>query len=164
VLTQNNHADLMDLQSIIGVDPTREIRRSIFVDASGTQGFLSDHSLLAGGHFDARHIFKSAQENGATENEYLGIPVLVIQPLERDKGISDDVRWLAVIDSQIAVFGSIPMVREELARYRARSPADLSLIWKLSHLRPADQSWCVLTAAVYRLVRGRFAALDPLLA
>lgn len=52
VLTPNNQADLMDLQSITGVDPTRKIRRSIFVDASSGSGFLAEHSLLAIGHFD----------------------------------------------------------------------------------------------------------------
>ena len=165
VQTVNNTTDLMDFLSISGVDPTRRIKRSIFVAASGSRDFLAEHSWLAIGHFDSRHIFKAAQENGATKSEYLGIPVLVIQPLQRDKGISDDVRWLAVIDSEIAVFGTVAMVREELARHQARSPADRSLIWKLSHLRSTDQSWCVLTSAVYRreLVRRTLAALDPVL-
>src|SRR5215472_16968363 len=56
VLTQKNTADLMDLQSIIGVDPTRTIGRTIFVAARGSDGLISEHSLLAGGHFDTRHI------------------------------------------------------------------------------------------------------------
>jgi hypothetical protein len=163
VLTRNNTADLMDLQSISGVDPTRTIGRTIFVAARGSQGLISEHSLLASGHFDTRHIFKSAMENGASKSEYLGTPLLIIPPLERDKGISDDVRWLAVIDSQIALFGTIPMVREELGRYLARSSADLTLIRRLSHLHATDESWCVLTPTVYNreIVRRTLAALDP---
>ena len=165
VQTANNTTDLMDFLSISGVDPTRRIERSIFVTASGSRDFLSEHSWSAIGHFDSRHIFKAAQESGAIKSQYLGIPVLFIQPLQRDKGISDDVRWLAVIDSEIAVFGTVPMVREELARHQARSPADRLLISKLSHLRSKDQSWCVLTSAVYRRepVRRTLAALDPVL-
>ena len=163
VVTHNNTADLMDLQSIWGVDPTRTIKRTIFVVVRDGQGLISEHSLLASGHFDTRHIFKAAQENGATESEYLGIPVLIVPPLGRDKGISDDIRWLAFIDSQIAVFGTIPMVREELRRYLAHSPADFALMRKLSRLRSTDQSWCVVTPTVYNseIVRRTLAALDP---
>jgi hypothetical protein len=138
VLTRNNTADLMDLESISGVDPTRTIGRTIFVAARDSQGLISEHSLLASGHFDTRHIFKSAMENGASKSEYLGIPILIVPPLERAKGISRDLRWLAFIDSQIAVFGTVPMVQEELSRYLARSPADVSLTEKLSHLRSTD--------------------------
>jgi hypothetical protein len=163
VLTPNNATDLTDFQSISGVDPTREIWRTVMVAASGREGFLSEHSLVAIGHFDSRHIFKSAEENGATESKHLGVTVLIVPPLERDKGISDDLRWLAFIDSQIAVFGTIPMVKEELSRYRAHSPVDLSLMQRLSPLRSTDQSWCVINSAVYRIesVRRTLAALDP---
>ena len=163
VLTRNNTADLMDLQAITGVDPTRTIARTIFAATRGSQGLISEHSLLASGHFDPQHIFKAAVENGATKAEYLGIPVLSVPPLDRAKGISRDLRWLAVIDSQIAVFGTVPMVQEELSRYLARSPADVSFIVRLSHLHSADQSWCVLTPTVYNreIVRRTLAALDP---
>ena len=163
VLTRNNTADLMDLQSISGVDPTRTIERTIFVAARDSQGLISEHSLLASGHFDARHIFKAAMENGATKTEYLGIPVLIVPPLGRDRGISRDLRWLAFIDLQIAVFGTAQMVQVELSRHLARSPADLSLMEKLSHLHSADQSWCVLTPTVYNreIVRRTLAAFDP---
>jgi hypothetical protein len=161
VRTRNNKADLMDLQSISGVDPTRTIGRTIFVAVRGSQRLISEHSLLAGGGFDSRGIFKAALENGATLTEYLGIPVLIVRPLDRGKGISRDLRWLAFIDSRIAVFGIIPMVREELSRYRERSPVDSSLIDKLSHLHSEDQSWCVLTPTVHTrtIVRRRCLAV-----
>jgi hypothetical protein len=163
VLARNNTADLMDLQSISGVDPTREIGRTLFVAARGSQGLISEHSLLASGQFDSRHIFNAALENGAALTEYFGIPVLIVRPLDRDKGISHDLRWLAFIDFRIAVFGTIPMVQEELSRYRARSPVDSSLMGNLSHLHSEDQSWCVLTPTVHNraIVRHTLAALDP---
>jgi hypothetical protein len=163
VVTRNNTTDLQDLESFTGVDPTRMIRAAILIAASGTGGFLSEHSLAASGRFDTKHIFKAAKENGATEGQYLGVPVLIIPPLDRDKGISEDVRWFAVIDSQIAVFGTIPMVREELSRSLARSQPDPSLTRDLSRLRSNDQSWCLLSSAVQKMgVASRWLAmLDP---
>lgn len=165
VLTRCNTTDLADFQSISGVDPARTIGRTIFVVARNSQGHVSEHTLLASGSFDAPHIFRAAIENGATKTEYLGIPILIVRPLDRDKGISRDLRWLAFINSQIAVFGTIPMVQEQLRRYLAGSPADLSLMLKLSHLHLADQSWCVLTPTIYNreIVRRTLATLDPAL-
>jgi hypothetical protein len=162
-LTLNNTADLMDLQSITGVDPTRTIGRTVFVAARGSQGLISEHSLLASGHFDTSHIFKAALENGATQTEFVGTSVLIVRSVNRDKGISQHPRWLAFIGSQIAIFGTIAMVQEELSRYLARSPADLALMGRLSHLRSMDQSWCVLTPTIHNkeIVRRTLAALDP---
>ena len=162
-LTRNNKADLMDLQSISGADPTRTIARMVFVAARGSEGLISEHSLLASGHFDGPHIFKATMENGATKTEYVGIPVLIVPPRDRHKGISPDLRWLAFIDSQIAIFGTIAMVQEELSRYLARSPADLPLLGSLSHLHSTDQSWCVLTPTIHNkeIVGRTLATLDP---
>jgi hypothetical protein len=162
-LTRNNTMDLVDFLSIAGVDPTRRIRRMTLVAVAGDHGFISEHSVLVSGQFDSSHIFKSAKENGAIESEHLGIPVLIVPPLERDKDISRPVRWLVFLGSQIAVFGTVPMVEEELSRYVARSPADSSLMDRLSHLRSADESWCVLTPTIYNreIVRRTFGALDP---
>jgi hypothetical protein len=153
----------MDFQSISGVDPTGTIARTIFVAARSNQGHISEHSLVASGHFDAHHIFKAAMENGAATTEYLGIPILIVRPLDRDKGITRDLRWLAFIDSQVAVFGTVQIVQEELSRHLARIPADPSLMLRLSHLHLADQSWCVLTPTTYNreIVRRLLATLDP---
>lgn len=163
VLTRHNKADLMGLESISGVDPTRTIGRTVFVATRGSHGLVSEHSLLAIGNFDIRHIFKAAMENGATKTEYAGIPVLIVPPLDRDKGISRHRCWLAFIDSQIAVFGTIAMVQEELNRYLARTSADSALMERLSHLHSTDQSWCVLTPTIHNkeIVRRTLAALDP---
>jgi hypothetical protein len=162
-LTPNNTTDLMDFLSITGVDPTRKIWGTTLIAASDSQGLLSEHSLLASGRFDSRHIFKALMENGATKTEYAGIPVLIVPPLDRDKGISQHPRSLAFIDSQIAIFGTIAMAQEELARYLARSPADLVLMERLSRLHSRDQSWCVLTPTIHNkeIVRRTLGALDP---
>jgi hypothetical protein len=163
VVTRNNTTDLQDLESFAGVDPDRMIKAVILIAASGNGGFLSEHSLVASGRFDTRHIFKAAKENGATEGQYLGVPVLIIPPLDRDKGVSEDVRWFAVIDSQIAVFGTIPMVQEELSRSLAGNQPDPSLTRDLSRLRSNDQSWCVLSSFLQttELTQRWLAKLDP---
>ena len=163
VATRNNTTDLMDFESFAAVDADRMTMAVILIAASGTRGFVSEHSLLASGRFDTKHIFKAAKENGATESEYLGVPVLIIPPLDRDKGVSDDVRWFAVIDSQIAVFGTIPMVQEELSRSLAGNQPDPSLTRDLSRLRSNDQSWCVLSSALNttEVTRRWLAMLDP---
>lgn len=166
VITQNNNTDFFDLESIFGVDPTRRIGCVIVVAASSNRGFLYEHSLIASGHFDSRHIFKAAVENGAKESEYRGIPILSIPPMARDQGISDDVRWLAVIDSRIALFGTISMVHEELIRYLTGRQADGLLMERFSRLHSNDQSWFVLNPAALRneMVRRPLASLDPVLA
>lgn len=148
VLARCNTTDLMDFQSISGVDPTRLSARTVFVAARSSQGRISEHSLLATGHFDTRHVFKAAIDNAAAETEYREIPILIVRPLGRDKGILRDLRWLAFIDSQVAIFGTIPMVQEELSRHLASTATDSSLMLQLSHLHLADQSWCVLTPTI----------------
>jgi hypothetical protein len=90
---------------------------------------------------------------------------VIIPPLDRDKGISRHPRGLAFIDSQIAIFGTIAMVQEELNRYLARSPADSALMERISHLHSTDQSWCVLTPTIHNkeIVSRTLAGLDPTL-
>ena len=74
---------------------------------------------------------------------------LVLQPLERNRGTSNEVRWLAVIESNVAVFGTIASVQQELDRHLDHSAADLSLRQRLARLRRDDETWCVLAAFVH---------------
>jgi hypothetical protein len=166
VMTVNNTTDLTDFLSITGSDPLRVIGRVVMVTTSSPRGFHYEHSLLATGQFDFRHIVKSTLENGAGRGEYRGIPVLILQPLERNYAISRDVRWLTVIDSKIVVFGSIPAVQQELDRYLDATQPDPVLAWRLSRLRRDDQSWCVVTSFVRRIevVQRSLASLDLRLA
>jgi hypothetical protein len=162
VMTVNNTTDLTDFQSITGADPLRVITRVVLATTSSPRGPQHEHSLLASGQFDFRHIVTSALGSSAGRGEYRGIPVLILQPLERNRAISQDVRWLTVIDSKILVFGSIPIVQQELDRYLDASLPDLVLTWRLSRLRREDQSWCVLESFVRRIekVRLSLATLD----
>lgn len=162
VMTVNNKTDLTDFQSITGADPLRAIGRVVLVTTSSPRGPQFEHSLLAIGQFDFGHIAKSALENGAASGDFRGLPVLVFPPLERNRGVSQDVRWLTVIDSKILVFGSIVLVEQELDRYLDAAQPDSRFMWRLSRLRHEDQSWCVVSSLVRRneRVRRSLASLD----
>ena len=165
VATRNNTVDFRDFISLSGVDDSRIIRQLVLVAAADDKGLLTDHSLLAIGHFDQARIFKGAVENGADISEFKGIRVLVVQPLERDRSTFNDVRWLAVIEPDIAIFGTVTMVRNELERHLAHSVADPVLMRKLARLRRDDAAWCILAAFVHNYeTRRALGSLDPMLA
>ena len=83
--------------------------------------------------------------------DYRSVPILVIQPLARERGTLHDVRWLAILDSRVLVFGTISSTRLELDRYLEHSRTDETLLRRLAHLRTKDQTWCVLSAPVRNL-------------
>jgi hypothetical protein len=165
LITYNNTVDLRDFFALSGVDDLRVIQQIMMVAAEDRTSSLAEHSLLASGRFDQRRIFKAAAQNGATFNDFKGIRVLVVPPFGRDHATFREVRWLAVIDSSIALFGTIASVQRELDRHLAHSPADPSLMGKLARLRRDDDTWCVLTANTQSAeIRNALWALDPKLA
>jgi hypothetical protein len=147
LITHNNSIDLDDFIALTGVDPSRLIEQVIMVAAEDGRGGLTEHSLLASGHFNQALIGRSAAGGSATR--YRGIPVTVVQPFARERAHFNDVRWLAMIDSDVTLFGSITMVKQELDRYLSRSVADPFLVQRLARLRADDDTWCVLTRHVY---------------
>jgi hypothetical protein len=84
-----------------------------------------------------------------------------MQPFARERDSFYHVRWLAMMDSKLAVFGTPALIRTELDRYLNHSAADPSLERKLSHLRHDDVSWCVATVPEGdNEIRPIFRALD----
>ena len=151
LMTHNNTVDIEDFFALTGADDERIIHQIVFVSATSTDGQLNEHSLLVSGHFDQLHVFKSAGEGGAAVTDYRSVPILVIQPLAREQGTLHDVRWLAILDSRVLVFGTIASTRLELDRYLEHSRTDDALLRRLAHLRSKDQTWCVLSAPVMNL-------------
>ena len=151
LMTHNNTVDMEDFFALTGADDERTIHQIVFVSATSTDGQLNEHSLLVSGHFDQLHVFKSAAEGGAAVTDYRSVPILVIQPLARERGTLHDVRWLAILDSHVLVFGTISSTRLELDRYLEHSRTDEALLRRLAHLRSKDQTWCVLSAPVRNL-------------
>jgi hypothetical protein len=165
LVTHDNILDLQDLFALSGADGSRIFQHVVFVAIANSAGLLSEHSLLVSGRFDRPHIYKSAVEGGATVTNYRGIEILEIQPFKREQHAFNDVRWLAVLDSNVVVFGTIATLQRELDRYIGRSPADSPLLSRLAHLRDKDQTWCLLSAPVRNgEIRGLLATLDPKLA
>jgi hypothetical protein len=164
LITHSNTMDLEAFLALSGADSSRIIQQVIFVARVDHTGKLGEHSLLIGGHFDQAHIFKAAVENGASISEYKGARVLVLQPLERERGSSKDMRWLAITGLNVALFGTIASVQQELDRHLAYSVADPSLMQKLARLRRDDETWCVLSALPQNTdIRNALDALEPTL-
>lgn len=162
LMTHYNRVDLSDVLALTGVDSTLSIQHAIFIAKNDIAGYLNEHSLLMSGHFDQPRIYKSAIEGGARVVQYHGLSVLAVQPYARERGEMDDVRWLAVLGSDLLLFGSVPSVREELDRYLAHSVSDPALTQKLARLRRDDETWTmVLRPARNPEIQHVLAALDP---
>jgi hypothetical protein len=162
LITHNNLLDLNDFIALSGADNSRVIEQIIMVASDGG-GALAEHSLLASGHFDQGLIYRSANRSvGASAAKYRGIPVLVVQPFARERDTFHDVRWLAMMDSNLAVFGTIASVQRELDRRLDHSVADPALGRRLAHLRRDDATWCVATLPDHNgEIEAAFEMLDP---
>jgi hypothetical protein len=143
LFTGNNEVDVQDFVALSGVDDTRDIRQVILVASLNVAG-QAEHSLLASGHFDQARIFTAAVQNGATVSEYRGIKLLVLQPFARERAVLEDVRWLAILGSGVALFGTTASVQEEMDRYVDRNAPDPWLTQKLARLHSDDETWCVV--------------------
>jgi hypothetical protein len=162
LITHNNSVDLEEFFALTGSDPSRIIHQVIFTAASDTHGDLTEHGMLAGGHFDRDQIFRSSH---ATPIQYRGISVLVVPPFERERDVSHRLRWFTVISTDVVLFGTVATVQQELDRHLAGSKSDDSLVQKLSRLRQDDDTWCSLSIpgqseAILRVL----GVLDPELA
>jgi len=159
--THNDSVDLQDLLALFGADGSRIVRQVVFVAIAERDGELREHSLLVSGHFDQARIYKSTTESEAILTGYRGIPVLEIQPFARERNSFNHARWLAVLDSNILVFGTIPTLRRELDRYLDRRPPDSTLLNRLARLGSKDQTWTLLSPPIRSdEIRGLLSTLD----
>ena len=70
-----------------------------------------------------------------------------------------------MIDSTVALFGTVSSVQQELDRQLARSAVDPSLMQRLARLRRDDATWSVVgTVERNDKVRHALRSLDPILA
>jgi hypothetical protein len=165
LMSRNNLFDRRDFFSLATVDDSMIIHQMIFAAGGSDPSRSGEHSALMSGHFDQARIFKAAVENGATVAEFRGFRVLVQQPFERERGTFKDVRWLAVIDSSVALFGTRFSVQQELERYLAGSTVDPSLMQKLARLRRDNATWSVVEVLKCNgEIEHAFGSLDPNLA
>jgi hypothetical protein len=144
LVTRNNRADLEDFYAITGADTSRRIDNVVLLATAGPAGALSQHSLLVDGHFDAAAIFKSAAQDQATTQTYHGLSILALPALAREADTPHEVRWLAILGSDIAVFGSPASVQQELNRYCDKSEPDPLLIERLGRLGREQDAWSLI--------------------
>jgi hypothetical protein len=164
-MSRNSAIDRSDFFSLAGVDDSMIIHQMIFASGGSDTSKSGEHSLLISGHFDQTRIFKAAVENGATVTEFRGFRVLVQHPFERELGTFKDVRWLAVIDSKLALFGTSFSVQQELDRHLDGSAVDSSLMQRIARLRRDDATWSVVrTFNVDEEIEHALGSLDPMLA
>jgi hypothetical protein len=143
LVSQNNRIDMNDFLALTGADPSKIIREVIFV-AADIRDPVKEHSLLASGVFGRSSIFKYADGVRASTQQYRGITVMVVPPFERERKYFSDVRWLAILDSNIAVFGTASSVQLELDRYVDHSRIDPVLGERLKQLNKKDDTWSLV--------------------
>jgi hypothetical protein len=145
LITHENRTDLDDFYALTGGDASRRLQSLLFVTAAGGGTGANEHSLLVSGEFNRDSIFRSGVA-GVTRETYRGVPVLVVPPFEREREAFHEIRWLAVVDARIAIFGSLGSVQRELDRWIERSVPNPMLIGSLQRIKGHDDSWCVLLA------------------
>lgn len=161
LITHRNLMDFEDFMSLTGGDSSRTLREVIFVSFADHE-ILSEHSFLVSGTFNQNSIFRFADGVKVRRHSYLGIPVLVVQPFERERSFFDDVRWLAIPEPNLAVFGTIASVRLELDRYLKKSPVDANLVEGLTRLSRKDDTWSLVAAPMpAEKIYPAFGLLDP---
>ena len=149
-ITYNNIIDLQDYFALTGADSSLMVRHTIFVATDDGTKQLGKHSLIMRGHFDRTRVYKSAADGAAKIIEYHGLSVLEVQPFAREQGEFHEVRWLAILDSDVLLFGTVASVQQEMDRYLSGSAADPLLARRLASMRPDDQTWCVLSVSPAR--------------
>jgi|SRR5579859_3229462 len=163
-ITKHNRVDLADFIAITGSDESRTFDQVIFTAASGHNGRPIEHGILVSGHFDHDRIFRNPSGNEAII-QYRGIAILDVSPLERERSFFKHRRWLAVLGSSTAIFGTIASVEVEIDRDLDGSPPDEAILQRLARLQPDDEEWSLLPAIGHgTTVFHQLRLLDPSLA
>lgn len=145
ILTKWNRLDLDDFIALTGADQTRRLHEAMFVSGSSDEEKWSAHTLLVQGTFDVPAVLRFADGVKVRRHSYRDLPVLLVQPFERERKYLKEVRWLALLDSNFAVFGTPEAVQEEVDRDLDRSSTDPKLIFRLSRLSNKDGTWSIVT-------------------
>jgi hypothetical protein len=162
LITGYNRIDHEDFLAVTGSDASRLIRQIVFVAEAGGDGTLSEHSLLVSGHFNRDAIFRFRESDNARTESYRGEAILVVPPLARERSRFKHLRWLAILNSDIAIFGTPVSVQQELDRKIANSGPDPILMERLSGLGHHDETWCLLPApSPAGVIENVLEKLDP---
>jgi len=163
LITRKCALDMEDFGSLSGMDPSRDIHQVLFVAQQGVPPTVEEHGILVSGRFDQARIYRSALDGGARNAEYRGIHVVEIQPFARERGV-DQIRWLAILQSNVLLFGTVETVKEALDQKFAPGAQDSRLVQNLAALRRDDDAWSIVVGTRNSGIRGALAALSPELA
>jgi hypothetical protein len=148
VITLWNRLDLDDFLALTGADPERRIHEAVFVSGALDEDEWGTHSLLVQGTFNPEMMMLRLPDGTRVRRHtYRNIPVLVVQPFERERKYLKEVRWLALLDSHFAVFGTIDSVKQEVDRDLDGSSVDSSLTERLSRLNTKNGTWSIVADA-----------------
>ena len=165
LITRRNAMDMEDFLALSGGDASRVLHHVVLAAEAAIPGRPEQHSLLASGHFDQARIYQSAIEAGAASLDYRGLGVVAINPLPRERNEMDEIRWLAVVDSSLLLFGSAASVQLELDRKLIPGTVDPELARMVTGLRRDDDAWSVVFSVRKEpAIRSLLTALNPELA
>jgi hypothetical protein len=144
LVTDSNNRDFEDCLALLGIDGQKSIEQVIEAASSSVSEDLSEYLLLLAGSFNHRRIYKAALENGATSLEHNGVSLLAIPPFQREKQRFNGVRWLAILEERILVFGTPALVGNALDRHAHQDQTDPILARRLGQIPAGVDSWSVI--------------------
>jgi hypothetical protein len=161
IFTRANTLDIEDFFSLIGADASAEIHQLAFAASAGRDGTPPEHSVLAIGHFDARHVYRFATAMSIA-GTYHGVTLFLVHPFQREHAILNDDRLLAIVNSRLAIFGTTLSVKEEVDRFLNGTPADAAIMRELSQLLDQNETWCLISSLSLNSEIARvLKSLDP---
>lgn len=161
MFTPENALDLDDFVATTGVDDSKFIRQIFFISGEQHPTSRAEHSILAIGQFDQVRIYRTVIQNGARAQIYRGIEIVELRRFSRDRGPTDDLLWMAIIRSELALFGTVSDVREELDHFLDHVQPDPGLLRRIATLHSKDEMWCLLPdLKQYEDVRQDLGLLD----
>ena len=144
LVTDSNNRDFKDCLALLGIDGERSIEQVIEAASSPFSRDLSESLLLLAGRFNRLGIYKAALKNGATSLEHDGVSLMAISPFQREQRQFNRVRWLAIIDERILIFGTPAMVRNALDRHAHYEQMDPVLARRLGQIHADVDTWSVI--------------------
>ena len=154
VATRNSVDDLSRLVALVENDPERRVDQVIVADWGSSTSSPGSHLVIAQGRFNLASIASTMAH--PAKLSYDGVPVLAI---ETKAGSTPAMRWLAVPQRELALFGTPSAVQVALDRFRSGAHADPQLLERLRNAHDRDAAWSSVVLAPRALqASGKFQA------
>ena len=147
LFTLANRIDYEDFLSLASADPFFQIDRLVFTASAGPSAATAEHSIIVSGRLQPEFIYKSVKYS-STSLDYRGVVVSVVRPLGRERSYFRQDRLFAVIDRNLAIFGTPLTVKEEIDRLLDGTGANHVIVQKVELLNAADDSWYLVRSPI----------------